>query len=169
MRFFVAVAAALLSSAVFSQNYPTRPVRVVVGAQTGGPDTVARIIAAQLQQQLGQPFVVENQGGANGIVGATTVAKATPDGYTALVYSSGFVINPYVHKSLPYNTEKDFTPITNLVTNGGLLFAVNDKVPAKTLKEFIEYAKKNTLAYSTPGIGNTWHLATEVFDNLAGI
>jgi tripartite-type tricarboxylate transporter receptor subunit TctC len=152
-----------------AQNYPNHPVRVVVGAQTGGPDTVARIIAAQLQQQLGQPFVVENQGGANGIVGATTVAKATPDGYTLLVYSSGFVINPYVHKSLPYDTEKDFAPITNLVTNGGLLFAVNDKVPAKTLKEFIEYAKKNPLAYSTPGIGNTWHLATEVFDNLAGI
>jgi len=152
-----------------AQSYPNRPVRVVVAAQTGGPDTVARVVAAQLQQQLGQPFVVENQGGANGIVGATTVAKAAPDGYTLLVYSSGFVINPYVHKSLPYDTEKDFTPITNLVTNGGLLFAVNDKVPAKTLKEFIAYAKNHPLAYSTPGIGNTWHLATEVFDNLAGI
>ena len=95
-------------------SYPTRPVRVVVAAQTGGPDTVARVVAAQLQQQLGQPFVVENQGGANGIVGATTVAKAAPDGYTLLVYSSGFVINPFVHKSLPYDTEKDFVPVTNL-------------------------------------------------------
>jgi tripartite-type tricarboxylate transporter receptor subunit TctC len=115
--------------------------------------------------------VVENQGGANGIVGATTVAKATPDGYTVLVYSSGFVINPFVHKSLPYDTEKDFTPVTNLATNGGLLFGVNTNVPAKTLKEFIQYAKKSPtpLAYSTPGVGNTWHLATEVFDNLTGI
>jgi tripartite-type tricarboxylate transporter receptor subunit TctC len=154
-----------------AQNYPNHPVRVVVAAQTGGPDTVARIVAAQLQQQLGQPFVVENQGGANGIVGATTVAKAAPDGYTVLVYSSGFVINPYVHKSLPYDTEKDFTPVTNLVTNGGLFFAVANNLPPKTLQEFLAYAKnpQNKLAYSTPGIGNTWHLAMEVFDNLTGI
>jgi len=115
--------------------------------------------------------VVENQGGANGIVGATTVSKAAPDGYTLLVYSSGFVINPYAHKSLPYDTAKDFTPITNLVSNGGLFFAVANAVPAKSLKEFIDYAKKtsNPLAYSTPGVGNTWHLAMEVFDNLTGI
>jgi tripartite-type tricarboxylate transporter receptor subunit TctC len=143
----------------------------VVGAQTGGPDTVARVVAAQLQQQLGQPFVVENQGGANGIVGATTVAKAAPDGYTLLVYSSGIVINPAMHKSLPYDTEKDFTPITNLVSNGGLFFAVANNVPAKSLPEFLEYAKKpgTQLAYSTPGIGNTWHLAMEVFNGMMGI
>ena len=152
-----------------AQSYPNRPVRVVVGAQTGGPDTVARIVAAQLQQQMGQPFVLENHGGANGIVGATTVAKAPPDGYTVLVYSSGFVINPYVHKSLPYDTEKDLAPVTNLVTNGGLLFSVTDKLPVKDLKELIEYAKTHQLAYSTPGIGNTWHLATEVFNNMTGI
>ena len=154
-----------------AQSYPNRPVRVVVAAQTGGPDTVARVVAAQLQQQLGQPFVVENQGGANGIVGATTVAKAAPDGYTLLVYSSGFVINPFVHKSLPYDTEKDLAPVTNLVTNGGLIFSVNANVPAKTLKEFLDYAKKpgTQLSYSTPGVGNTWHLATEVFNNLTGI
>ena len=172
MKKWIAALAALATAGIAwaqAQNYPNRPVRVVVAAQTGGPDTVARVVAAQLQQQLGQPFVVENQGGANGIVGATTVAKSAPDGYTLLVYSSGFVINPYVHKSLPYDTEKDFAPITNLVTNGGLIFAVNANLPVKNLKEFIEYAKKNQLAYSTPGVGNTWHLATEVFDNLTGI
>jgi tripartite-type tricarboxylate transporter receptor subunit TctC len=97
------------------------------------------------------------------------VAKAAPDGYTVLVYSSGFVINPYVHKSLPYDTEKDLAPVTNLVTNGGLLFSVTDKLPVKNLKELIEYAKTHPLAYSTPGIGNTWHLATEVFNNMTGI
>jgi len=170
-KHWAALALACMVNAAWAQaqNYPNRAVRVVVAAQTGGPDTVARVVAAQLQQQLGQPFVVENQGGANGIVGASTVAKSAPDGYTLLVYSSGFVINPYVHKSLPYDTEKDFIPITNLVTNGGLLFAVNANLPVKNLKEFIEYAKKNQLAYSTPGVGNTWHLATEVFDNLTGI
>jgi tripartite-type tricarboxylate transporter receptor subunit TctC len=170
-KWVAAIAAFAITAAAWAQaqNYPNRPVRVVVAAQTGGPDTVARVVAAQLQQQLGQPFVVENQGGANGIVGATTVAKSAPDGYTLLVYSSGFVINPYVHKSLPYDTEKDFIPITNLVTNGGLLFAVNANLPVKNLTELIEYAKKNPLAYSTPGVGNTWHLATEVFNNLTGI
>ena len=93
----------------WGQGYPNRPVRVVVAAATGGPDIVARVVAAQLQAQLGQPFVVENRPGANGIVGADVVAKAPPDGYTLLVYSSGFVINPFIHKSLPYDTEKDFT------------------------------------------------------------
>jgi tripartite-type tricarboxylate transporter receptor subunit TctC len=128
-------------------------------------------VAAQLQQQLGQAFVVENQGGANGIVGATTVAKAAPDGYTLLVYSSGIAINPAMHKSLPYDTEKDFTPITNLVSNGGLFFAVANNLPVKSLQEFVEYAKKPgaQIAYSTPGIGNTWHLAMEVFNHLTGI
>src|SRR5207248_10763003 len=154
-----------------AQNYPNRPVRVVVAAATGGPDIVARVVAAKLQEQMGQAFVVENQPGANGIVGATTVAKAPPDGYTLLVYSSGFVINPYVHKSLPYDTEKDFVPVTNLVTNGGLFFAVANSVPVKSMQEFIEYAKKPGvhLAYSTPGIGNTWHLAMEVLDVKTGI
>ena len=168
-----ALAAWLVAAAAWAQaqNYPNRPVRVVVAAATGGPDIVARVVAAKLQEQMGQAFVVENQPGANGIVGATTVAKAPPDGYTLLVYSSGFVINPYVHKSLPYDTEKDFAPVTNLVTNGGLFFAVANSVPAKTLQEFLAYAKQPgvQLAYSTPGVGNTWHLATEVFDNLVGI
>jgi tripartite-type tricarboxylate transporter receptor subunit TctC len=170
MRTLLAVVLALLS-AVAQAQYPNRAVRVIVAAQTGGPDIVARVVAAELQTQTGQPFVVENQGGANGIVGATTVAKSAPDGYTLLVYSSGFVINPYVHKTLPYDTEKDFTPVTNLVSNGGLFFAVANNIPSKTLQEFIAYAKQSPtpLAYSTPGVGNTWHLAMEVFDNMTGI
>ena len=171
MRKALLLALALACASAAAQNYPTRPVRVVVAAATGGPDIVARVVAAQLQVQMGQAFVVENQPGANGIVGASIVAKAPPDGYTLLVYSSGFVINPFVHKSLPYDTEKDFTPVTNLVSNGGLFFAVANSVPAKSLQEFLAYAKQPGvhLAYSTPGVGNTWHLATEVFDNMTGI
>ena len=170
MRTLFAVALALASIAAQAQ-YPNRAVRVVVAAQTGGPDIVARVVAAELQAQMGQPFVVENQGGANGIVGATTVAKAAPDGYTLLVYSSGFVINPAVHKTLPYDTEKDFTPVTNLVSNGGLFFAVANSLPAKSLQEFLDYAKKSPtpLAYSTPGVGNTWHLAMEMFNSVTGL
>src|SRR5262245_1855001 len=163
----LALAAACMSA--YAQGYPNRAVRVIVAAQTGGPDIVARVVAAELQAQMGQPFVVENQGGANGIVGATTVAKAAPDGYTLLVYSSGFVINPSVHKTLPYDTEKDFTPVTNLVSNGGLFFAVANNIPPKTVQELIEYAKKNPLNYSTPGVGNTWHLAMELFNSMTGL
>lgn len=170
MKNVLLFALALACAPAVAQNYPTRPVRVVVAAQTGGPDIVARIVSAQLAAQLGQAFVVENQGGANGIVGANTVAKAAPDGYTLLVYSSGFVINPAVHRSLPYDTEKDFTPVTNLVSNGGLFFAVAISLPPKTLQEFIAYARQPgvNLAYSTPGVGNTWHLAMEVFNNMVG-
>jgi tripartite-type tricarboxylate transporter receptor subunit TctC len=170
MRTWIAIALAIVSAAAQAQ-YPNRAVRVIVAAQTGGPDIVARVVAAELQAQMGQAFVVENQGGANGMVGAQTVAKSAPDGYTLLVYSSGFVINPAVHKTVPYDTEKDFTPVTNLVSNGGLFFAVANNLPPKTLKEFLEFAKKSPqpLAYSTPGVGNTWHLAMELFNSMNGL
>lgn len=172
-RWAAALPIVLCASAALAQaqSYPSRPVRVIVAAATGGPDITARIVMAELQKQMGQPFVVENQPGANGMVGASIVAKAAPDGYTLLVYSSGIVINPYAHKTMPYDTAKAFTPITNLVSNGGLFFAVAQSVPAKTLKEFLDYAKKPGvhLAYSTPGVGNTWHLAMEVFDSMTGI
>ena len=173
-QIFTAVMAALVSLVAVqasAQSYPNRPVRVVVAAATGGPDIVARIVSAELTTQLGQTFFVENQPGANGIVGATTVAKAAPDGYTLLVYSAGIVVNPYVQKTLPYDTEKDFAPVTNLTSSGGLFLAVNAALPVNTLQEFISYAKRPDakLAYSTPGIGNNWHLATEVFSQLAGI
>ena len=171
-RMFTAVVALLAvftTAQASAQAYPNRPVRVVVAAATGGPDIVARIVSAELTTQLGQNFFVENQPGANGIVGANTVAKAAPDGYTLLVYSAGFVVNPYVQKQLPYDTEKDFAPVTNLTSSGGLFLAVNAALPAKTLPEFIDYAKSHSLAYSTPGVGNNWHLATEVFSQLAGI
>jgi tripartite-type tricarboxylate transporter receptor subunit TctC len=170
MRKLLALTVLTLATAAWGQGYPNRPVRVVVAAATGGPDIVARVVSAQLQAQLGQPFVVENRPGANGIVGADIVAKASPDGYTLLVYSSGFVINPFVHKKLPYDTEKDFIPVTNLVSNGGLFFAVHPSVPAQNLQEFIALARKpdSKFAYSTPGVGNTWHLAMEVFKNVTG-
>ena len=170
MNKLLALALVTLATAAWGQGYPNRPVRIVVPAATGGPDIVARLIAAQLQTQLGQPFVVENRPGANGIVGADIVAKAAPDGHTLMVYSSGFVINPFVHKKLPYDTEKDFTPVTNLVSNGGLFFAVHPSVPAQNLQQFIALARQpdSKLAYSTPGVGNTWHLAMEVFKSVTG-
>jgi tripartite-type tricarboxylate transporter receptor subunit TctC len=166
--FGVFLAVSALSA--WPQAYPNRAVRIVVPAATGGPDIVARVVAAQLQAQLGQPFVVENRPGANGIVGADAVAKSPPDGYTLMVYSTGLLINPFVHKKLPYDTEKDFVPVTNLVSNLGLFFAVHPSVPAQSLRDFIALARKPDarLAYSSPGIGNPWHLAMEGFNNAAG-
>jgi tripartite-type tricarboxylate transporter receptor subunit TctC len=166
-----AVAAAAFAAGVLAQAYPSRAVRIIVPAGTGGPDIVARVVAAELQAQLGQPFVVENRPGANGIVGTDVVAKSPPDGYTLMVYSPGFVVNKFMHKSLPYDTERDFAPVTNLVSSGGLFLAVNPSIPAGNIQEFIAHAKRPEakLAYSTPGVGNNWHLATEVFSQRIGI
>jgi len=164
------LAALALAGAAWGQAYPSKPVRIIVPAGPGGPDVVGRIVAAKLAEQTGQTFFVENHPGANGIVGADMVAKAAPDGYTLMVYSSGLISNKSLYKKLPYDTDKDFAPISNLVDNGGLFITVNPAVPAKTLKELIELARKpdSHLAYSTPGVGNTWHVATEVFNHYAG-
>lgn len=164
------LAALAMAGAAWGQAYPTKPVRIIVPAGPGGPDVVGRIVAAKLAEQTGQNFYVENHPGANGIVGADMVAKAAPDGYTLMVYSSGLISNKSLYKKLPYDTDKDFAPISNLVDNGGLFITVNPAVPAKTLKELIELAKQpgSHLAYSTPGVGNTWHVATEVFNHYAG-
>jgi tripartite-type tricarboxylate transporter receptor subunit TctC len=161
----------LIAGSAWGQGYPNRAVRIIVPAATGGPDIVARVVAAELQNQLGQAFVVENRPGANGIVGTDAVAKAAPDGYTLMVYSPGFVVNKFLHKTLPYDTEKDFAPVTNLVSSGGLFLAVNPALPVNSMQEFIAYAKnpEAKIAYSTPGIGNNWHLATEVFSQKIGI
>ena len=165
------LAALAMAGAASGQGYPSKPVRIIVPAAAGGPDVVARIVAAKLSEQTGQTFFVENHPGANGIVGADMVAKAAPDGYTLMVYSSGLISNKSLYKKLPYDTDKDFAPISNLVDNGGLFITVNPGVPAKTLKELIDLAKQpgTHLAYSTPGVGNTWHVATEVFAHYAGI
>ncbi len=154
-----------------AQSYPVKPINIIVPAGTGGPDTVARLVAAQLTQQMGQSVIVSNRPGANGLLGSDAVAKAPPDGYTLMVYSSGLVVNKYLVKKMPYDTEKDFTPITNLVISGGLFITVNPALPVKTLAELIALGRKpdNKLSYSTPGVGNTWHIATELMNERSGM
>jgi tripartite-type tricarboxylate transporter receptor subunit TctC len=168
--FLSGFAALVLAGAAWGQSYPARAVRVIVPAGAGGPDVVGRIVAAKLTEQMGQTFFVENHPGANGIVGADMVARAAPDGYTLMVYSSGLISNKSLYKKLPYDTDHAFAPISNLVDNGGLFITVHPSVPAKTLQELIALAKKPDvhLAYGTPGVGNTWHVATEVFSHYAG-
>ena len=128
------VCTVLAAGTAWPQTYPSKTVRIIVPAATGGPDVVARLVAAQLTAQTGQSFIVENKPGANGILGIDAVAKAPPDGYTLMVYSSGFVINPAIYKKLPYDTERDFVPVTNIVINDGLFIVVNPAVPARTLR-----------------------------------
>ena len=160
----------LASSLSWAQAYPNKAIRVIVPFGPGGPDALAHMIGAQLGAQTGQAFVIENKPGANGILGAEALAKSAPDGYTIMITSSGFVTAPSVYKKLPYDTEKDFAPVTNLVENPGIFVAVNPGVPARTLQELIDLARKpdSKLSYGTPGVGNTLHLSGEFFNARAG-
>ena len=169
---YLALATILATAGIASaQNFPVKPINIIVPAGTGGPDTVARLIAAQLTVQLGQSVIVSNRPGANGLLGSDQVAKAAPDGYTLMVYSSGLVVNKYLYKKMPYDTEKDFTPVTNLVVSGGLFITVNPSLPVNTLAELIALGRKpdSKLSYATPGVGNTWHIATELMNERAGM
>ena len=135
----------------------------------GATDANARAIAKGMENVLGQSIVIDNRGGANAIIGSDLVAKAAPDGYTLMHISIAFAINPSTHKKLPFDTRRDFTPITNPIVGQGSLLAVNPSVPAKTVGQFIALAKKETLKYGSPGVGNVLHLITEAFSTRAGI
>jgi tripartite-type tricarboxylate transporter receptor subunit TctC len=150
---------------VHAQEYPSRPVRIVVGFGAGGPDTTARILAQQLAAQTGQTFVVDNRPGANGIIGADLVAKSAPDGHSLLHTSGSFVVNPSIQKKLPYDTVKDFTPISQITEGEAHIIVVNPALPARNIKELIELARKpgSKIAYASPGVGNTIHMANAVF------
>ena len=157
------------TAVVNAQPYPGHPVRLVVPFPPGGAiDTNARALARAMEGALGQPFIVDNRGGANGIIAYDLVAKAAPDGYTLLQTSVGFVINAGVYKKLPFNITTDFTPITNALMGQGLLMVINPALPAANLKEFIAYAKTKPLAYGSPGIGNALHIIAEGFNARAG-
>ena len=172
----LALAAPLMAAAQDSSNYPTRPVRWVLGFAPGGsPDSVARIVTPQLTTQLGQSVVLDNRPGANGIMAADIVAKSNPDGYTLLITSAAFSINPSIARKLPFDAVKSFAPITNLASSEALLLTVAPMVAANTVQELIQLAKHNSarpgakFAYGSSGVGNVTHLTTALFAARTGI
>jgi tripartite-type tricarboxylate transporter receptor subunit TctC len=156
---------------VQAQEWPTRPVRMIVPFPPGGgTDTVARPLAAKLAQILGQQVVVDNRGGAGGTIGAGLAAKAPPDGYTVLLYSVHGAVAAAAYKTLPYDLQKDLVPVTTAAIFPDVLVAAN-RVPAKTLPELIAWAKANPgkLNCGSAGNGTSRHLSCELFNAAAGV
>ena len=148
-----------------AENYPNRPVRVVVGFPAGGPtDVIARIVAQNLSDSLGQQFFVENVPGAGSNTASAQVARTTPDGYTIMAISTGFIVNPSLYAKVPYDPVKDFTAVT-LVAASPNVVVVNPDVPARTLPELVKLIRDNPgkYSYAGPGVGSTPHLGGELF------
>ncbi|PHY05307.1 MAG: hypothetical protein CK528_14910 [Alcaligenaceae bacterium] len=160
------------SVATMASDYPTRTITVINPWTAGGPaDTVARPILQKLSEVLKQPVVLENKAGANGVIGANYVARATPDGYTLLFSHVGpITISPAVQKDMPYDSIRDFAPIT-LIVSAPTVLVVRPDLPIHNLKEFIEYARANPgkLSYGSVGIGSTTHLAGEILATMADV
>ncbi len=160
----LACVAVMAVSAASAQTYPDHNVRVIVPFGQGGPtDVIARVFAQKLSENLGHQFYVENIGGAGGNIGTAQAARAPADGYTILVVSTGFMVNPSLYAKVPYDPIKDFTPLTLAAVSPNVLF-VNPSVPAKTLKELVDLVKANPgkYAYAQPAIGSTPHLSAEL-------
>ncbi len=161
-------AAALPASA---QDYPQKSVRVIIPFPPGGSnDIVGRMIAQQLTERLGRQFVVDNRGGAGGVIGTELAAKSPPDGHTLLIISVAYAFNTSMYSRLPYDPAKSFAPVAMLGTGPNAL-AVHPSLPAKTVKEFIAFAKSKPgqLNYASAGIGSFQHLGSELFRIMAGI
>jgi tripartite-type tricarboxylate transporter receptor subunit TctC len=154
----------LMACAGLVQAWPTKPITFIVPYPPGGgTDIIARIVQEPLSKQLGQPIVIENRGGAGGSVGTAAAARATPDGYTLLFTLSSHSINPAIYPTLPFDTERDFRPIS-LVCSLPQLFAVNPATPYRTFQDLVQYMKKNPgkLDYASVGIGSPSHIAGEL-------
>ena len=154
-----------------AQNYPSGPVRVVVPFPPGGgTDIFARAMAQKLNEAWGVPVIVENRGGANGTIGSAYVAKSTPDGQTALVVPSGFAVNPSIYPKLPFDTAKDFAPVS-VLAEGPLVLSLHPSFPPRSVKEFVAFlkARPGEINYGSSGNGSPPHLATELFKLLAGV
>jgi tripartite-type tricarboxylate transporter receptor subunit TctC len=154
-----------------AQNYPTKPVRMIVPFVPGGnTDIIARAFTPTMSEVIGQQVVVDNRGGAGGVIGTEVVARAAPDGYVILMVSAGHTINPAMVKKLPYDSVKDFAPIS-IIADVPTAFVVHPSLPAKTVQEFIAIARARPgeINYSTAGVGTVGHLAAELLCSMAKI
>ena len=171
-RVFIMAAAMLLPQLAAAQAYPDKPIRVIVPVPAGGtPDVVARMVQPGLSSLLGQQLVIDNRGGAGGLIAAELAAKAIPDGYTLFFSSPGsLTILPHLRKQVPYDALKDFAPVS-LVSIGPFLLITHPAVPVKTVKELIALAKSEPgkLNYGSAGNGSANHLAMELFKSMAGV
>jgi len=165
-KFLVLLAASLLASPAFAQTWPARPVTFIVPfAPGGGTDISARTLAARLTQKWGQSVIVENRGGAGGLLGADVVAKAKPDGYTMLIANVGITsINPALYTKMPYNADTAFTPIS-LVCELPFVLMASPAFPPNSVRELIAYskAKPGEVTYASSGSGGSPHLTAEIF------
>lgn len=158
-------------SGAFAQGYPAKAVRMIVPFPPGGnTDIIARIVVPKMAEDLGQQIIIDNRGGAGSIIGTELASKALPDGYTLLMVSAAHVMNPSVTKKLPYDSVKDFTPIS-VVADVPTAFVVHPSLPVKNVKELIALAKARPgeLNYATAGTGTVGHLAGELFNTMAGV
>ncbi len=169
---FAALPCCMLFSAVaMAQAFPSKPVRFIVPFAPGGQsDVVARTVGQKLSERWGQPVIIENKPGAATTLGADFVAKSPADGYTILLAPAPFVITQYAYPKLPYDSRKDFTPVTLLVTNPLVAVVNPTRMPAKTFAEFVAAVKKEPgkISYGTPGNGSLPHLAVELFGVQSG-
>ena len=167
----VLLTAAALSPPLAAQEYPAKTVRVIVPFAPGGTsDFVARIVAQALTKELGQPFVVDNRGGAGGTIGADLAAKAPSDGYTLLLYNIAMTFGPSLYSALAYNPVNDFAPVSSLASAPSALL-VNPSLPVRGVKEFLALARAHPgeLHYGTGGVGSSGHLAVELLQSLARV
>jgi tripartite-type tricarboxylate transporter receptor subunit TctC len=171
-RVAAVLAAALGCAGALAQGYPNKPVRLIVGFAPGGAaDIISRAMSDPLARSLGQGIIVDNKPGAGSSLAADFVAKAAPDGYTILIASqSGMIVNPLVNKSVTYDTQRDFAAVSQ-VTSSPLVVAVNPSLPVNSIRDLIAEAKKapGKLNFATSGNGSLPHLATALFDAMAGI
>lgn len=164
-------AAAVQHPALAQQSWPAKTVRMILPFAPGGPsDIIGRALAQKLSEQIGQPVVVDNRPGAGGNLGMEVGAKAPPDGYTVTLASPTMAISPSLYRKLPFDPQKDFAPIS-MVANIPNIMVVHLSVPVKTLKEFVEIARRSPgrLNYGSSGAGSTTHLSSEILSNLAGL
>jgi tripartite-type tricarboxylate transporter receptor subunit TctC len=169
MRALLACLIAAVAQFAAAQDYPNRPLRLIVTVPPGGAaDFIARLVGGKLSESLGQPVLVENRGGAGGTIAADTVAKAAPDGYTLLQNSiTTHGVGPHLYSKLPYDPVKDFTAVSGLALLP-LVMAVNADVPARNVAEFMTLAKTSALNFASSGNGGAPHMAAELFKSVTG-